>query len=234
MASVAPQQEPEKVLGQKQKPCWQAQEIGDFEDEEEAARAYDAKARKHYDEETLPRQNLGGFNFPPELQCGCGRAFGSAHGLNTHKRSCEGKEKKADEQADKDEPGKRGRKRGHLRRTSSTLPRRIRRSRSSTLPRRIRRRRSSTLPRRIRRRRSSTLPRRIRRRRIRPRSAARRRSPLPRQLLPLRLLRRQRQRQQHRQRQPQPAVPAPTSSPPWRWTSEVQRLQSSACLRLIS
>ena len=39
--------------------------LGSFSDEEEAARAYDAEARKHYTEETLPQQeHYGGFNFP--------------------------------------------------------------------------------------------------------------------------------------------------------------------------
>ena len=39
--------------------------LGHFDDEKEAARAYDAEARKHYDERTLPRQSLfGGSNLP--------------------------------------------------------------------------------------------------------------------------------------------------------------------------
>jgi len=43
-----------------------AKHIGSYLGEREAARAYDAEARKHYDEESLPGQKQhGGFNFPP-------------------------------------------------------------------------------------------------------------------------------------------------------------------------
>jgi len=51
--------------------------VGNFSYEEEAARAYDAEARKHYTEKTLPTSggSQRGFNFPAGKRCAIKDAF---------------------------------------------------------------------------------------------------------------------------------------------------------------